>query len=360
MTSATLRLIPRTAAAAALLVAAFVAAPSLRAQDSKQAAPAGGTQPAALVVTAEPVKGDGSPAALTAQDVQVRVAKDRVKVNDLIAAQGDRAGLQLFILIDDTCTTDLGSLLGDVRAFIASQPKTTTVGVGYMSNAITQIAQNFTEDKDAAAKAVRLPMGQLSSMDSPYLSLQDLIKRWPPSKIRREVIMITDGIDRLRNYGGGGGFGPRGSINSFSNQSGDVDSTSSIAQKSGVIVYGIYAQGVGSVGRNFWSANVGQMRHLADCGGDGRGIVHPRHAECRELRAVPEFDSAHAQQPVLPDLPGDAAEEGGSPSGEGHHGNCQRGNCQRQERARPRRRPPSSFSMECDARPPPGQRTKPS
>jgi hypothetical protein len=258
MTFAKFRVVPRTAAAAALLVAALVASPSLRAQDSKQAAPAGGTQPAALVVTAEPVKGDGGPSALTAQDVQVRVAKDRVKVNDLIAAQGDRAGLQLFILIDDTCTTDLGSLLGDVRAFIAAQPKTTTVGVGYMSNAITQIAQNFTEDKDAAAKAVRLPLGQLSSMDSPYLSLQDLVKRWPPSKIRREVIMITDGIDRLRNFGGGGGFGPRGSINSFSNQSGDVDSTSSIAQKSGVIVYGIYAQGVGSAGRSFWSANVGQ------------------------------------------------------------------------------------------------------
>jgi hypothetical protein len=260
MTSAKLRVVPRTAAAAALLVAALVASPSLRAQDSKQAAPAGGTQPAALVVTAEPVKGDGAPAALTAQDVQVRVAKDRVKVNDLIAAQGDRAGLQLFILIDDTCTTDLGSLLGDVRAFIAAQPKTTTVGVGYMSNATTQIAQNFTEDKDAAAKAVRLPLGRLSSMDSPYLSLQDLIKRWPPSKIRREVVMITDGIDRLRNFGGGGagGFGPRSSINSYSNMSPDVDSTSNAAQKSGVIVYGIYAQGVGSAGRSFWSANVGQ------------------------------------------------------------------------------------------------------
>ena len=54
MISATLRAIPRTAAAAALLIAAVLATPSLRAQDSKQAAPAGGTQMAALVVTAEP------------------------------------------------------------------------------------------------------------------------------------------------------------------------------------------------------------------------------------------------------------------------------------------------------------------
>ena len=87
------------------------------------------------------------------------MAKDRVKVNDLIAAQGDRAALQLFILIDDTCTTELGTLLPDVRAFIAAQPKTTTIGVGYMSNATVNIVQNFTDDKDAASKAIRLPLG---------------------------------------------------------------------------------------------------------------------------------------------------------------------------------------------------------
>ncbi len=216
-------------------------------------------------MTAETVRGDGGPAALTAQDVQIKSGKDRLKVNALIPAQGDQAGLQLFILIDDTSTTELGSVLSDLKSFIAAQPKTTTIGVGYMSNAQTQIVQNFTDDKDAAAKAVRLPLGQLSAMDSPYLSLQDLVKRWPVSKVRREVIMITDGIDRLRNYGGGGGFGPggfggggRNSINQYSNMSPDVDSASQAAQKSGVIVYSIYAQGVGSAGRSFFAANIGQ------------------------------------------------------------------------------------------------------
>ncbi len=182
-------------------------------------------------------------------------------MTNLIPAQGDQAGLQLFIAIDDTCTTDLGSLLSDVRSFIATQPKTTVIGVGYMSNAQTRVVQNFTDDKDAASKAVRLPLGQLSSMDSPYLSLQALIKNWPVSKLRREVIIITDGIDRLRNYGGGfgarGGFGP-GAINSYANMSPDVDATSRAAQSAGVIVYSIYAQGVGSAGRSFWEATIGQ------------------------------------------------------------------------------------------------------
>jgi hypothetical protein len=98
-------------------------------------------------------------------------------------------------------------------------------------------------------------------MDSPYLSLQDLVKRWPVSKVRREVIFITDGIDRLRNFGGGGGGfggGPGRGINNFANQSPDVDSTSRAAQRSGVIVYSIYAQGVGSAGRSYWAATTGQ------------------------------------------------------------------------------------------------------
>ena len=253
----------RTSSAFALTLAISFA-PALLAQDSKAVAPSGGGATVHMVVTEEPVRGEANPSAITAQDIQVKSGKDRLKVNNLIPAQGDQAGLQLFIAIDDTCTTDLGTLLSDVRAFIAAQPKTTVIGVGYMSNAQTKIVQNFTDDKDAASKAVRLPLGQLSSMDSPYLSLQDLIKRWPVSKLRREVVIITDGIDRLRNYGGGNG--PRGAggafgsstINNFANMSPDVDSTSRAAQRAGVIVYSIYAQGVGSAGRNFWEATVGQ------------------------------------------------------------------------------------------------------
>jgi hypothetical protein len=245
-----------TAAAALLLAMSFV--PAVQAQD--KAAAAGSAATAHVVVTAETVRGDAPPAALTAKDVQLKSGKTTLKVAGFLPAQGDNAGLQLFIAIDDTCTTDLGVLLSDIRSFVQAQPKTTVVGVGYMSNAQVQIVQNFTEDKDAAAKAIRLPLGQLSSMDSPYLSLQALLKGWPVSKLRREVVIITDGIDRLRNYGGfgGGGFGARGSINSFANQSPDVDSTSRAAQRAGVIVYSIYAQGVGSAGRSFWEASVGQ------------------------------------------------------------------------------------------------------
>jgi hypothetical protein len=77
-----------------------------------------------------------------------------------------------------------------------------------MRNATVQIAQNFTNDHAAAAKALRLPTGSTGAYGSPYLSVIDLIKRWPEHTNRREVIMITDGIDRARRGLGSRGLSP--------------------------------------------------------------------------------------------------------------------------------------------------------
>src|SRR5690242_2336 len=66
------------------------------------------------------------------EDVIVRQDKDRLQVTGWTPARGDRAGLDLFIMIDDASNPSLGSQLDDLRAFISAQPPTTSVGVGYM------------------------------------------------------------------------------------------------------------------------------------------------------------------------------------------------------------------------------------
>src|SRR5438094_9955147 len=111
--------------------------------------------------------------------------------------RGRRTAFQLFVVIDDTCDSPIGNNLNDLRDFINAQPQSTMVGVAYMSNATVQIAQNLTVDHAAAAKAVRLPRGTVSAMDSPYLSLISLVKSWPQQKVRRQDFMVSDGIDRL-------------------------------------------------------------------------------------------------------------------------------------------------------------------
>lgn len=220
-----------------------------------------------MVIGDESLRDDSELAVLRAENIQVKQGKNLLKVNSLIPARGDNAAMQLFILIDDTCDTGIGNNLNDLRDFINAQPPTTVIAVGYMSNATVQIAQNFTADHGLAAKAVRLPRGTLSSMDSPYLSLISLVKSWPEQKIRREVLMITDGIDRLRNRQQSTvrtatrpGVPPAATptVTTLPSISVDADTASSISQRYGVIVHSIYAVGVGRVGRNAWEVQLGQ------------------------------------------------------------------------------------------------------
>lgn len=228
-----------------------------------------------MVITDQAVREDSELAVLRPENIQVKQGKDSLKVNTLLPARGDNAALQLFILIDDTCDTGIGNNLNDLRDFINAQPATTVVGVAYMSNATIQVVQNFTADHALAAKAVRLPRGSLAAMDSPYLSLISLVNGWPEQNVRREVLMITDGIDRLRgertssfpsptrgrtpsSRGSSQTMAPTVSQNTMPTMSIDADRASTTSQRYKVIVHSIYATGVGRAGRNAWEAQLGQ------------------------------------------------------------------------------------------------------
>ena len=115
------------------------------------------TVPVRMTVTADVADGKRAPE-ITLQDVIVKKGKERLQVTEWVPAKGDRAALELFILIDDASDANLGSHLNELRTFIDAQPSTTAVGVGYMRNATVQIVQDFTTDHALASKAVRLPI----------------------------------------------------------------------------------------------------------------------------------------------------------------------------------------------------------
>jgi hypothetical protein len=191
------------------------------------------------------------------EDIIVKQGKDRLNVTGWTAVGGDRTPLDLFILIDDAARHTVSSQFGDLREFIYSLPRTTSVGVGYMRNGTVQIAQDLTDDHRRAANALRIPLGSPGVFSSPYLSVIDLMKRWPETQNRREVVMITDGIDRLHGWPHRRGLGPI---------SPDVSSASAVAQRTGTIIHGIYVSGAGWRGANFWQVANGQnaMAKLAD------------------------------------------------------------------------------------------------
>jgi hypothetical protein len=207
--------------------------------------------PAHMVVTVEPHHGSEVPP-LNREDVMVYEGKDRDAVTEWIPAQGDRAGLELFIMLDDGADSSLGQQLQDLRKFIDAQPASTKIGIAYMQNGTARIEQNLTSDHAQAAKALRLPMGIRGANGSPYFSLTDLIKRWPESPERREVLMASDGVDLF--YGSGDLLDPY------------VDEAIQNAQRAGILVSAIYTPGVGHFGHSYWQTYWGQLylAQLAD------------------------------------------------------------------------------------------------
>jgi hypothetical protein len=202
--------------------------------------------PVHMVVTVRPHRGAQVPA-VAADDVKVYQKGQLDVVSSWVPLQGDRAGLQLFILIDDTSRSTLALQYSSIDKFIDEQPATTAIGVGYMRNGSVYTAQNLTTDRALAKKSLRLPLGAGAAYTSPYLALSELMKRWPETKDRREILMITSGTDPL-----GGGF----SNDPFSNPY--LGAAFDQAQRGGFIVYSIYSPGTGRVGRGFLRTNLAQ------------------------------------------------------------------------------------------------------
>src|SRR5580658_7801375 len=200
--------------------------------------------PVHVLVTAEARHGSTT-TEITRSDVFVYEGHDRDQVTDWVPAQGEHAGLELFILLDDGSNISLGRQLEDLRKFITAQPTSTKIGVAYMQNGIARVEQNPTSDHALAAKALRLPMGIGGVNASPYFSLSDLIKRWPESSARREVLMASDGIDRY--YGIGDMQDPY------------LDAAIDDAQRAGIVVFAVYTPGVGHLGHSYWLNYWGQI-----------------------------------------------------------------------------------------------------
>jgi hypothetical protein len=218
------------------------------------AAPQNTVVPVRIVVTVEGHKGAAPPAIMGA-DVMVYENNHRQRVTNWASLRDGRAGLQLWLLIDDGTDTALGSQLDDLRKFVRDQPSTTQIGIGYLRNGTVETTQALTADHDRAAKAIRLPFGTPGISASPYLALIDLIHRWPDTSQAREVLLITSGIDP--------DYGP-GPSNPYLSRAIDT------AQRAGVVVYSIYFGSAGHAGHSYWQINWGQ-NYLSQLGDETGG-----------------------------------------------------------------------------------------
>ena len=210
-----------------LLLAAMVLATVMPL--AAKAAEAGSTA-VTMTVTAVDNK-DTQPPAIKKDDVQLYRGKERVQVADW--RRGET--LYLALLIDDSLESSVANQWSDLRAFIMAQPESTYIAVAYARNGSALVAQDFTKDHALAAKALRLPLGNDGAFTSPYLALQDWIKRWPESRERKSIMLFSSGIDYFR-----GGFDPIDP---------DLDTTVEHAQKKNINIWSIYVPDAGHIGR---------------------------------------------------------------------------------------------------------------
>ena len=232
----------------------WIAAP-LFAQDVKPSSP----DLVQVTVTAAGRSG-ATPPALERIDISVHQDNRPRPVVDLIPANSSKASLDFVILVDDSLNTALGTQFRDIKDFIRSLPEGSRIAVAYAANGTATMQQNFTTDRAAAEKAIRLPNGQFQGSSGIYFAVDDLIKKWPEGAARREVLLISDGIDL---YYGVDATSP--GLNPA------LEQAISAAQRNNITVYSLFASGAGIVARNGFLVLNGQGclgKLTLDTGGD--------------------------------------------------------------------------------------------
>jgi len=208
-----------------------------------QAQSKGSSGNASFTVTA--VSKKEAPPAISKDDVQLSFGKERKQIADW--KKGDK--LFLAILIDDSLDSTAAGQWQYLKEFIMAQPPSTMIAVGYLRNNTTMVAQDFTDNHELAAKALRIPMGLGAIGSSPYLSMIDMLKRWPSGaqspNARQSILLISSGIDYFR----GGGFGPFYP---------DLDPLIQRAQRQNTNIWSVYYPSAGHRGRSFFLLNNAQ------------------------------------------------------------------------------------------------------
>ena len=215
---------------------------------SVTSAVAAGSGAVNLTVTAVGKKDISAPI-ITKDEVQFFLNKERTQIADW--KHGEK--LYLAVVIDDSLESGIANQWSDLKQFFAAQPDSTYISVAYARNGTAMLVQDFTNDHELAAKALRLPLGGGGAFSSPYLALLDLMKRWPSSSAdRRSILLFSSGIDYFH-----GGFGMT---------SPDLDSTIERAQKQNINIWTIYAPDAGHRGRGFFLTSRAQsnLSQLSD------------------------------------------------------------------------------------------------
>jgi hypothetical protein len=198
------------------------------------------------VVTVMP-KGDNlADVNITSQNLQVKVNGKQSSVTNWERLRGPENPLELVILMDSSARASIGTQLTEIESFVKEMPKNTKIAIAYMDNGRAVFTGPLSSDPEQVLNGLHLPGGAPGQNGSPYFCLSDLAKHWPAQDrtARREVVMITDGVDyyNLR-------YDPEDPY---------VQAAIEDSVRSGLVVYSIYWTNQGRIDRSGYENAAGQ------------------------------------------------------------------------------------------------------
>jgi hypothetical protein len=120
------------------------------------------------------------------------------------------------------------------------------MAIAYMENGRAVLASQLSSNSDQVLKGLHLSTGAPGSNASPYFCLSDLAKNWPSHDrtARRQVLMITDGVDNYERR-----FDPDDPY---------VQAAINDSVRAGLVVHSIYWRDMGRFNSGLYATNAGQ------------------------------------------------------------------------------------------------------
>jgi hypothetical protein len=179
-----------------LKAAAFFAAGSLLTATFALAAEQKQEVQASTVITILPE--NEMPGGIPQEAVHLKLNGKSSAITGFTPLRDPQSKVEMVVLIDGGARSSLGLQMSDIAKFIESLRPDTKVTVAYMMDGRAALGGPLTTDHESVLRGLHLTAsGEAGISGSPYFCLSDLAKNWPSAdaRARREVVMITDGVD---------------------------------------------------------------------------------------------------------------------------------------------------------------------
>jgi hypothetical protein len=225
---------------AALVATTIFTASSVFAQSNGQAGQG------RAVVTILPSAKNGTVNQVPTQNLKLKVNGKDSTVTNFSPLREANSPVELVLLIDGGSRTSLGSEFSEIESFVKEMPPNSKMAIAYMESGRAAFASQLSSNAADVLKGLHLSTGFPGSNASPYFCLSDLAKNWPSHDrtARREVLMITDGVDNYERR-----YDPEDPY---------VATAINDSVRAGLVVYSIYWKDMGRFNSGWYETNAGQ------------------------------------------------------------------------------------------------------